>query len=135
MSTLYEFLQIVASHIFFCDKQGLGIFSQALNPTSLKANRKVLSQKPTSLPYTVVSSRPTVTKRIARRLSEVVRIFGTPRFGNSKLLECFFLTLFTVLCEKLKDFATTLIFHQKSNNISHFVSRNWLHHANSNSYS
>jgi hypothetical protein len=116
LSTLYEFLQIVASLVhFFCDKQGLGIFSQALNPASLNADRKALSQKRiflsslnTFAAYTAVSNPPTVTKRIARRLCEVVRIFGTPHFGNSKLLKCFFLTLFTVLCEKPKDFATTL---------------------------
>jgi hypothetical protein len=140
-SSTIQSLWIVAkqsfSHTFPCDKQGFGIFSQALKPTSLKAFRNVLSQNPTSLSTLntfaasiAISSPPTMTKRTISRFPKVVRISRQLHCSNSKLLQCFLLTLFTVDCEKSKDFATSLVFLPL---INFFLSRNWLHHANSTS--
>jgi hypothetical protein len=96
-SSTVQSLWIVAkqslSRTFFYDKQGFGIFLQALNPTTLKAFRSMLLQNPTSLfnlntfaPSIAISNPPTVTKRIASRFSQAVRISLWPCCGNSKLL-------------------------------------------------
>jgi hypothetical protein len=64
----------------------------------------------------VISNPPTMTKRTASRFFEAVRIARRPYCRNSRLQQCFLLTLFTKDCEKPKDFAISLVLLPLINN-------------------